>query len=273
MGKYLFFDIDGTLISDVTHQVPQSALEAIKKAKEKGHHCFFCTGRSYFMTKEISFTGIEDAIIANGAAVIRDGEPKLQKIISNDVVKKTLELIEKLGGGYQIIDWKYGYQNPFTHALFKEKFEKEFDEPAEEIFKRKSMKTIDERENNPILKIDATFDTVEAAQRFIDALDPSLTFIPAGGYTSTFGAKAGEIMLKGVSKGASIQNFMESIGEPMENAYAFGDSTNDIEMMKAAGTAIAMGNGADAVKAAADYITDTVDADGLFKAMAHYKLI
>lgn len=89
MGKYLFFDIDGTLLSDVTHTVPQSAIEAIKKAKENGHHCFFCTGRSYFMTKEISFTGIEDAIIANGAAVVRDGKPELQKIISSDVVKKS----------------------------------------------------------------------------------------------------------------------------------------------------------------------------------------
>lgn len=106
MGKYLFFDIDGTLLSDVTHTVPQSAIEAIKKAKENGHHCFFCTGRSYFMTKEISMIGIEDAIIANGAAVVRDGKPELQKIISSDVVKKTLELIEELGGGYQIIDWK-----------------------------------------------------------------------------------------------------------------------------------------------------------------------
>ena len=119
MGKYLFFDIDGTLLSDVTHTVPQSAIEAIKKAKENGHHCFFCTGRSYFMTKEISFTGIEDAIIANGAAV---------------VVKKTLELIEELGGGYQIIDWKNGYQNPYTHAMFEEQFKKKFDEPVEEVF-------------------------------------------------------------------------------------------------------------------------------------------
>ena len=132
MGKYLFFDIDGTLLSDVTHTVPQSAIEAIKKAKENGHHCFFCTGRSYFMTKEISFTGIEDAIIANGAAVVRDGKPELQKIISSDVVKKTLELIEELGGGYQIIDWKNGYQNPYTHAMFEEQFKKKFDEPVEE---------------------------------------------------------------------------------------------------------------------------------------------
>ena len=46
-----------------------------------------------------------------------------------------------------------------------------------------------------------------------------------------------------------ILRFMEAVGEPIENAYAFGDSTNDIEMLKMAGTAIAMGNGADLAKA------------------------
>ena len=225
------------------------------------------------MTKEISFTGIEDAIIANGAAVVRDGKPELQKIISSDVVKKTLELIEELGGGYQIIDWKNGYQNPYTHAMFEEQFKKKFDEPVEKVFKKKSMKTMAEIENNPILKIDATFDTVEAAERFMKELDPSLTFIPAGGYTSTFGAKAGEMMIKDVSKGAAIKDFMEAVGEPIENAYAFGDSTNDIEMLEMVGTAIAMGNGADLAKDVADYVTDTVDEDGLYNAMKYYKLI
>lgn len=157
--------------------------------------------------------------------------------------------------------------------MFEEQFKKKFDEPVEEVFKKKSMKTMDEIENNPILKIDATFDTVEAAERFMKELDPSLTFIPAGGYTSTFGAKAGEMMNKGVSKGAAIKDFMEAVGEPIENAYAFGDSTNDIEMLEMAGTAIAMGNGADLAKAVADYVTDTVDNDGIYNAMEHYKLI
>ena len=80
-------------------------------------------------------------------------------------------------------------------------------------------------------------------------------------------------MMKGVSKGAAIKEFMEAVGEPIENAYAFGDSANDIEMLKMAGTAIAMGNGAELAKAVADYVTDTVDNDGLYNAMRHYKLI
>lgn len=43
--KLLFFDIDGTLLSEKTHTVPQSAKEALKKAKEKGHLIFINTGR------------------------------------------------------------------------------------------------------------------------------------------------------------------------------------------------------------------------------------
>ena len=66
---------------------------------------------------------------------------------------------------------------------------------------------------------------------------------------------------------------MEAVGEPIENAYAFGDSTNDIEMLEIVGTAIAMGNGADLAKDVADYVTDTVDEDGLYNAMKYYKLI
>lgn len=273
MGKYLFFDIDGTLLSEVDLAVPGSAIKAIEMAKENGHLCFLCTGRSYYMTREIDYAGIDNAIIANGAAVVIDGKPALQKEIPQDIVKKTIELVESLEGGYQIIDWKYGYQNPRTHQAFAQRFKKFFTEPVEEVFKKKNMLTIDEMENNPVLKIDVTFDTQEQADLFMKKMDPCLHFIPAGGYTSGFGAKAGEIMMQGVSKGAAIEDFMKSVGEPIDNAYAFGDSTNDIEMLKTAGTSIAMGNGAKEAKEAADYITDTVEEDGIMNAMKHFELI
>ena len=45
--KALFFDIDGTLLSEVTHTVPESAKLALKKAREKGHLVFINSGRTY----------------------------------------------------------------------------------------------------------------------------------------------------------------------------------------------------------------------------------
>ena len=53
----------------------------------------------------------------------------------------------------------------------------------------------------------------------------------------------------------------------MEETVAIGDSSNDVAMLKRAGCSIAMGNGTDEVKALADYVTATVEEDGIWKAL------
>ena len=45
MTKALFFDIDGTLVSFQTHEIPVSAVEALAAAKAEGHRIFIATGR------------------------------------------------------------------------------------------------------------------------------------------------------------------------------------------------------------------------------------
>ena len=54
---------------------------------------------------------------------------------------------------------------------------------------------------------------------------------------------------------------------------AFGDGENDIEMLKTVGIGVAMGNSIDMVKENADYITDRIEDDGLYKALRHYEVI
>ena len=51
--KALFFDIDGTLLSEETRQIPQSAKDALKEARKRGHLVFINSGRSYIMVKPI----------------------------------------------------------------------------------------------------------------------------------------------------------------------------------------------------------------------------
>ena len=57
----LFFDIDGTILSEITHKIPESALEALHKAQENGHKTFINTGRTICsvppMIKRIPFDG------------------------------------------------------------------------------------------------------------------------------------------------------------------------------------------------------------------------
>ena len=54
---------------------------------------------------------------------------------------------------------------------------------------------------------------------------------------------------------------------------AFGDGGNDISMLRHAGIGIAMGNANDTVKASANYVTDSVDEDGIWNALKHFNLI
>ena len=82
-----------------------------------------------------------------------------------------------------------------------------------------------------------------------------------------------DIIPKNGGKSAGIQKFLDEQGLDRSEIMAFGDGENDMEMLRFAGIGVAMGNASDPVKAAADYVTDTVDNDGIEKALRHFGLI
>ena len=43
----LFFDIDGTVLSEITKEIPASTVDALKRAHDAGHFLFINTGRTY----------------------------------------------------------------------------------------------------------------------------------------------------------------------------------------------------------------------------------
>ena len=68
-------------------------------------------------------------------------------------------------------------------------------------------------------------------------------------------------------KGNGLIETCKAYGIPPENSVAIGDELNDIEMIKAAGFGVAMGNAIEEAKEAADYITDTNDNDGVARVL------
>lgn len=76
-----------------------------------------------------------------------------------------------------------------------------------------------------------------------------------------------------VSKGNAVLEYAKIIGVKPDEIIAFGDSENDISMIKAAGLGVAVENAADEVKAAADRVADTNDNLGVAKILKEiYKL-
>ncbi len=74
-------------------------------------------------------------------------------------------------------------------------------------------------------------------------------------------------------KDIGIQKILDYFNFNKEEAMAFGDGGNDISMLKYVGTGVAMGNAKDNVKAIADYITDSVQEDGIVSALKHFEIL
>ena len=111
----LFFDIDGTILSEITHKIPESALEALHKAQENGHKTFINTGRTICsvppMIKRISFDGF---LCGCGTHLI----------YGEDVFNH----IDRLGGVYECV------QKEYSKATAIEYIQKELHLADDEIY-------------------------------------------------------------------------------------------------------------------------------------------
>ena len=74
-------------------------------------------------------------------------------------------------------------------------------------------------------------------------------------------------------KANGIRAIAEYMGINISETMAFGDGGNDLSMLRAAGVGVAMGNALDEVKAHADYVTSSVDEDGIANALKHFEII
>ena len=76
-----------------------------------------------------------------------------------------------------------------------------------------------------------------------------------------------EICLPSSDKGSGIRNLMAYLKEDMKTAVGVGDGANDVEMIEYCGLGIAMGNASECAKEAADYVTTSVESDGIKNAI------
>ena len=95
--KIIFLDVDGTII-DYDNHIPDSAVLAIRKAREKGHLVYVCTGRSKAeMSPEIWDIGFDGMIGGNGSYVEHEGQVILHQLIPRDVAKRLVDWLQERG--------------------------------------------------------------------------------------------------------------------------------------------------------------------------------
>lgn len=259
MTKALFFDIDGTLVSFNTHNIPASTIEALSAAKSKGIDIFISTGRPPQLINNISEIShlISGYITTNGAYCFAGDH-----IISCAPIplEDTASIIDQSGRmDFSCIimgehDLAIHNPKPAAMATFHDMLN------IEDIPQRPLSLMLKQR----IFQL-TPFITPEQERRLI----PLLRNVETSRWCDAFA----DITAKGVSKAKGLKEIAAHYNFPLSQTIAFGDGGNDISIIKAAGTGIAMGNANPSLKQAADYITSSVDEDGIYNALRHFNII
>ena len=275
MGKYLFFDVDRTLLDSRDLTVPHSAETALRMAADNGHHLFLCTGRSVYSLKDLKELPIEGIIFCNGAGIELNGRVIRSRTIPEETVRKTIGLAERSRSGLLVQGYERAWSDPISTArtewIIEQK--RQISEGASQrVSTLLSGEPISAYDGSSVYKMDVYFEKEADIEMFRREIDPSMSFICM---LSTMGNRrnGGEITMPGVNKGGALKWLCTQLGADESDAYGFGDSLNDLAMLEACGTGIAMGDGEAELKEKADYITTGLHEDGILNAMKHFGLI
>lgn len=258
MIRAVFFDIDGTLLSHKTNSVPASAVRSLAALREKGILTFIATGRHISMLqqmkplKDLHFDGI---ISLNGQYCCNDDGILYHCPIPQESTAALLDYLKEHPYPCILVEEDRMYIN-FHNALVE-------DVQAAIHSEMPEIGDLDRGYTHPVY---------QAILYMSDEDQKELPPLPGIRLTSWTLGGADVIPASG-GKAAGISKVLEHYGIDKKDTMAFGDGENDVDMFSAVGIPIAMGNACDAAKAAADYITDQVDEDGIFNALKHFGIL
>lgn len=258
MTRAVFLDVDGTLISFRTHEVPASAVEALRRAHAAGVRLFIATGRAVTDLVQLEAIPYDGVVALNGSeCVLRDGRVVVRHRIPREAFERALELSD---------EWDFPIGLELNDGIFVNRVT-----PVVEQLSRMIAHPVPEA-----VDLRRLFDRGDCCQmcfyvdpereRRVMAQLPSLA---ASRWCPIFA----DINLRGIDKATGVAEFAERFGFRLDETMAFGDGGNDVPMLRKAGIGVAMGGACDEALQAADWVTATVDDDGIRRALEHFGVI
>lgn len=275
-AKAVFLDIDGTYL-DPSQQVPPSAADAVRAARRNGHQVFLCSGRSHAeIGDEITTAGFDGIIAAGGTDVSYRGEVLQRLTFPRMVLADALTYLDGLGISYILesaagLFGNRGCRRHLAQLKFPNATAEELDRLATDP--GSALKPIIEdqplvREDiNKIILLGSATTPDQIRQVFAGRLDVVAGTIPHYGPTMC------ELTLPGVNKATAIQLILDRAGIGQPDSIAFGDGTNDFEMIRFVGIGVAMADGNPELIAAADLVAPPAKDDGLAHGFADLGLV
>lgn len=270
--KIVFLDVDGTLI-DYEAKCPDSAKEAVRKAREAGHKVYICTGCSKAEILQRDLPALDGMIGGNGAYVEDDGQVVMHQGLTAQQTRDIVDWCRKRGLGLYLesnagmfCDDNMIVQGP--EAMVKYIMGKGADlsqakDSSSQFLSQMIHLPYEDMGRDDVNKISfilsAYQDHLDSATRFPDLI------------ANTWGGKGehalyGDLGPAGITKKHAIEVLLTHLGADAADTISFGDAKIDLSMFELCAYNVAMGNGGPEIKAAADLVTADVNDDGLYKA-------
>ena len=260
-ARVIALDLDGTLLTPKKTLLP-SSLEALNRARAAGYQLMIVTGRHHVAIHPFYQALALDtpAICCNGAYLY---DYPAKKVISANPLapEKALRLIDLLDehhiNGLMYVDDAMLYEYPTGHVIRTSNWAQSLPEAQRPSFTQVDSLAQAAHEVENVWKFALTDENGQKLREFAEHVEKTLQLECEWSWHDQV-----DIARQGNSKGKRLTQFITSQGWSMQDVVAFGDNFNDISMLEAAGTGVAMGNADDAVKARANVVIgdNTTDA-------------
>jgi len=251
--KIVFLDIDGTILPR-NHEIQESTKVAIQELQAKGIHVVIATGRPLIYTVDIADElGINNIITFNGAYARHQGKELFSKEMDKAFIQHALSTAKQQKHNLTLQTIKRNYIAHYS------------DEPLPEFLFNNL---------HPPLKFEEfkTSETILGATLFLPYHTNSSPYSQGNEYsfspwTSHYEFSIFDVTSKSVNKGTAIEDYLKLLGISSEEAVAFGDGMNDVEMLSYVGMGVAMGNAQPGLLPYSNMQTSSVENDGIYNGL------
>ena len=251
--RMLFMDLDGTLLDDHSQITPGNR-KALNAALERGHGVIITTGRplksAMDQARKLELDKPGCYLIAYNGAMIYDWEKQEQlfaRTLDIPTVLEIFDFVNPQGFHLQTYDtWQVLVEPRCDDAIVRGYCDRIIMD-----FRVIGDVHTDLREE-PVKVLVIELEKLDAIRQLQKDIEDRFA-----GRVDTFFSNPTylEVVPAGMNKGEAVKMLCRLLNVPIENAVAVGDAANDLSMIIAAGTGVAMANGTDEVKAVANYIT------------------
>lgn len=263
--KMFVFDVDGTLLND-NKEINNSTIDALNKLKRKGYIISLATGRAPFQALEVAKKiNINGYIIGCGGSSAYDIKNDKYFIVKNYIPINAREYLLNLARKYRrelvfsdgVENYRVYFGNNPNSDITDEKFfiggttrnpiYNSWDEVKDKFYNSKIIQIAFKAESNIIEK--EYKNTIENLPDGVECYETSRVYL--------------EFSPKGVNKSSGVKFLMKKYNIDQLNIYCFGDSINDLPMIKWCANSVAMGNSKEELKNIAKHVIGSNNDDSI----------